>query len=89
MKEIDFALSWDKNKCLFTRALESDLKRKGCSFLLVTIANAREVIRKLEANEIRIALLLDTEATYDVPGDIYARLAYGFFHGPCLQEYPL
>jgi len=76
VKTINFALSWDKDKCLFTDILQSDLKRKGFSFRWITIDNVQDIIRKLECNELRINVLLDTEATYDEQGDLYARLAY-------------
>ena len=76
MKRYDFALSWDKNKCLFTRTLISECRKKGLSFLWVTEDKVRDVIRKLETNQMRINVMLDTEATYDIPGDLYARLCY-------------
>lgn len=76
MKEYDFAITWDKNPCFFTDVLKSDCKKKGFSFLWITFDKVTEIIKDLESNRIRIKVLLDTEATYDEEGDIYARLAY-------------
>jgi hypothetical protein len=76
MKKYDFALTWDKDPCLFTDTLMSDCKKKGLSFLWITHDKVREVIRALEMNQMRIKVLLDTEATYDEPGDLYARASY-------------
>ncbi|NQT33297.1 MAG: hypothetical protein HQ594_06475 [Candidatus Omnitrophica bacterium] len=76
MKEYDLALTWDKDPCLFTDILESDCKKKGLSFLWITFEEARGIIKDLESNKLRIKVLLDTEATYDEEGDLYARLSY-------------
>ena len=75
-KEYDFALTWDKDPCFFTSTLAAVCKQKGLSFFWITYDKARDVIKDLEANRLRIKVLLDTEATYDVPGDLYARLCY-------------
>ncbi len=76
VKTYDFALSWDKNKCFFTDTLVSVCKKKNLSFLWVTYGKVRDIIRKLETNQMRIKVILDTEATYDIPGDLYSRLNY-------------
>jgi hypothetical protein len=76
MKEYDFGLSWYKNKCLFTDLLASACRNKDLSFFHITENNVRETIRKLESNQLRIKVLLDTEATYDIPGDLESRLCY-------------
>jgi len=76
MKNVDFALSWDKNKCLFTDTLMLNCRKKGLSFRWITIDNVRGIIKRLETNRMHIKVLLDTEATYDIPGDLYARLCY-------------
>lgn len=76
MKKYDFAITWDKNPCLFTDLLKSDCKKKGFSFLWVNFDKVEKIIKDLESNKIMIKVLLDTEATYDEEGDVYARLAY-------------
>jgi len=76
MKQYDFALTWDKDPCLFTDTLMSDCKKKGLSFFRITYDKAKKVIRDLETGDMRIKILLDTEATYDEPDDLYARLSY-------------
>jgi len=79
MKTYDFALTWtpQESRCYFTDLLMSDCKEKGLSFLWVSDTNARSVIRQLERGELKINVLLDTEATYDIPGDLYSRVCYG------------
>jgi hypothetical protein len=76
MKTYDFGLNWDKGKCSFTDALQSDCRKKGLSFIWVTQKDVRRLSRELEAGKIRIRVILDTEATYDIPGEPYARLNY-------------
>jgi hypothetical protein len=76
MNEYDFALTWDKNPCLFTDTLISDCKEKRLSFLWIDEKNLRQTTKELESNKIRINFLLDTEATYDIPGNLYARACY-------------
>ena len=76
MKTYDFGLNWDKGKCMFTDFLQADCRKKGLSFLWVTEKNVRKLRRELEAGETRIRVILDTEATYEIPGEPYARLNY-------------
>lgn len=76
MKEFDLGLTWDKNKCLFTDTLIYACKEKGLSFYWINVNKAKDVIRSLESNKLRIKAMLDTEATYDIQGDLYARLCY-------------
>lgn len=76
VKEYDFVITWDKNKGLFTNTLMADCRRKGLSFLLVTEKNVRPLTKGLVEGDLRIKFLLDTEATYDVPGEPYARMNY-------------
>jgi len=76
MKKYDFALAWDKNPCLFTWTLISACRKKGLSFLWVTENNVRKFTRDLKEKKLHINILLDTEATYDIPGEPYARLCY-------------
>ncbi|MBD3426867.1 MAG: hypothetical protein GF409_06510 [Candidatus Omnitrophica bacterium] len=76
MKRYDFALTWDKDPCLFTDTLKSDCRKKGLSFYWITYDRVKEVIKALEMNRMRIRMMLDTEATYDEPRDPYARVCY-------------
>ncbi|MFH1846866.1 MAG: hypothetical protein ABH869_04845 [Candidatus Omnitrophota bacterium] len=76
METYDLALSWDKNKCFFTDTLISICEKKNLSFLWVTENNIRATIKKLHSNQMRIGVMLDTEATYDVPEELYSRLNY-------------
>ncbi len=76
MKIYDFGLNWDKDECLFTDLVEAGCRKKGLSFVQVTRNRVREAVKGLESNQLRIKVLLDTEATYDVPGDLFARVCY-------------
>lgn len=75
-KEYDLAFSWDKDPCIFTDHLISNCRRKGLSRFWITRDVRRKTIKDLESGTVRIGTLLDTEATYDIPGDEYARLCY-------------
>lgn len=76
MRKYDFAVSWDKNECLFTDTLKSDCKNKGLSFIRITEKTVRPITRALETGKMRINVILDTEATYDIPREPYTRLNY-------------
>lgn len=76
MKKYDFGITWDKDKGLFTSTLLADSKKKGLSFIWVTEKNVKSLTKDLEGGRLRIEVLLDTEATYDIPGEPYARLNY-------------
>ncbi|MFH1798425.1 MAG: hypothetical protein ABH844_03660 [Candidatus Omnitrophota bacterium] len=76
MEKYNIALSWEKNKCFFTDTLISISKKKNLSFLWVDENNVEDVIKKLQKNQLRIDVMVDTEATYDIPGDLYSRLNF-------------
>lgn len=77
MKTYDFGISWSGNELeLFIKIIKEACKQKKLSFLWISSDNVREIVKKLEASQLRIRLLLDTEATYNKKGDPYARVAY-------------
>ena len=77
MKEFDFGLSWSvKTKDFFTDTILKTCQSKKLSFIWCGDDNVNDIIRKLESDEIRIRILLDTEATYNKDKDLYARLCY-------------
>jgi len=76
MKQYDFALTWDKNPCFFTDALKAFCKAKNLSFLWIKENKVKDITKKIETSKIFIGVLLDTEATYDVPNHPYSRLCY-------------
>jgi len=76
MKHYDLAFTWDKDPCFFTDTLLADCKKKGLSLLWIKFDTAGKIIKALESGEMRISVLLDTEATYDEEGNEYARLCY-------------
>ncbi|UCC95497.1 MAG: hypothetical protein JSW40_01795 [Candidatus Omnitrophota bacterium] len=77
MKDYDFGLNWSiKNREIFINALKSTCQRMDMTFLWISNDNVREVIKRLERNEMRVKFLLDTEATYNRDSDPYARVCY-------------
>ncbi|MBN2121224.1 MAG: hypothetical protein JW734_09265 [Candidatus Omnitrophica bacterium] len=77
MKEYDFGLNWSvKTREVFINALKDACQELGLSFFWVSNYNVKEVIKKLESNELKIKVLLDTEATYNRERDLYARVCY-------------
>lgn len=65
-----------KTKEHFVNALKTVSLRKSLSFFWVCDDNVRDVIKRLEAGELKIEFLLDTEATYNKNKDLYARVCY-------------
>ena len=66
MKQYDFGLNWSGNiPELFVKLLKTACQKRGYSFLWISVDNVKEVVRKLENDEIKIKFLLDTEATYN------------------------
>jgi hypothetical protein len=77
MKRYDFGLNWSGTlKEKFVDFLQSACKEKKLSFLWVSEENIRKVIKEIEQGRLMVKVLLDTEATYNKKGDLYARLCY-------------
>ena len=51
-------------------------RSKDLSFLWISDEKTKKIVKDLEEKRIKINVLLDTEATYNKPDDLYARLAY-------------
>jgi len=77
MQKIDFGLNWsgtlEEN---FVQFIQKFCKEKKISFIWVNEDNVQSVLKKFQGNKILISVLLDTEATYNKKGDIYAKIAY-------------
>jgi hypothetical protein len=77
MKEYDFGLNWSlKSREFFINSLKSACSELGLSFFWVSDDNVRDVARRLESGQLKIKVLLDTEATYNKDKDPYARVCY-------------
>lgn len=77
MKRYDFGLNWSGTaKEKFVTCIQSACKEKRLSFLWISQDNSRKVLHDIEQDRIRIRMLLDTEATYNKKGDLYARICY-------------
>lgn len=76
-KEYDLALSWhDNQRTPFIKWLREGCAEKNLEFIQIHDGNISELIEKLEERRIHIHFLLDMHATYNSPGDLYARLSY-------------
>jgi hypothetical protein len=77
MKEYNFGLNWSGNvKEDFVAYLQGACKKKKLSFIWISDGNINDIIKKIETNQLHIQVLLDTEATYYKPGDVYSRLCF-------------
>jgi len=77
MKTYDFGLTWSGAiKERFVALLQAACKQRKLSFLWISKDNARSVAQDLDQRKLAIRVLLDTEATYNKKGDIYAHICY-------------
>lgn len=77
MKTYDFALAWDGAlKERFVSLLKAACRERKLSFLWISQDNLKTVARDLDQKSLKVNVLLDTEATYNKKGDIYARICY-------------
>ncbi|MBU1078416.1 MAG: hypothetical protein KKH98_14055 [Spirochaetes bacterium] len=77
IRKYDFALSWpDVEDVPFINWLQRECKVRGMSFLQIHDGNVSRIINKLDNREIIISFLLDMNATYNIPDDLYAKLSY-------------
>ncbi|MBN2120883.1 MAG: hypothetical protein JW734_07515 [Candidatus Omnitrophica bacterium] len=77
MKRYDFGLNWSGTvKENFVDFLKTACAEKKLSFLWISEDNIRKVLQDCEKGKIIIKVLLDTEATYNKKGDLYARVCY-------------
>lgn len=77
MKTYDFALAWDSGeKESFVKWVKRECSFRRLKFFLVDKDNVLSVIEALEKGKMRIRFLLDNEANYDDPENLYARLCY-------------
>ncbi len=77
MKHYDLALSWNSGAGeKFVKWLRGECRIRALRFLLINEKNVESVISELEKSKIKIGFLLDNEADYDAPNNLYARLSY-------------
>jgi len=77
MKTYDFALNWDFDvEEQFIKLLKKNCKKKGLSFIWVKEANVKELLKQLESHTLQIRVMLDSQATYNKPKDVYTRMCY-------------
>jgi len=77
LKTFDFGITWSSpDDSFFARILKRKFRDLGISFLWMDDFNNKSFLRDLLKNKIRIKVLMDTEATYDNPEDIYAKISY-------------
>jgi len=77
MNSYDFALNWSGTREEnFVKFLKGACAAKKLSLLWISDENVKSIVRKLEHHKLAIKTLLDTEASYNKPGDLYARICY-------------
>jgi hypothetical protein len=77
MKQYNIAINWNSlDDCYFANIIKRLCKEKKLSFLWIHDGNSKETLRGLYNQKIYIDILIDTDATYNDPEDIYARICY-------------
>jgi len=77
MKRYDFGLTWvNSPNEKFVTWLKKACKSCHMNMLLCSPDNVRSVVRDIEEGSLRIRFLLDNEASYNDPIDMFARLCY-------------
>jgi hypothetical protein len=77
MKNYNIAINWNSlDDCFFANIIKKLCRDKKLSFLWIHDDNAKETLRGLYNQKIHIDILIDTDATYNDPEDIYSRICY-------------
>lgn len=77
MKQYNIAINWNSlDDCYFANIIKMLCKDKKLSFLWIHDGNSKETLRGIYNQKIHIDILIDTDATYNDPEDIYARICY-------------
>ncbi|MDD4956822.1 MAG: hypothetical protein PHH49_02760 [Candidatus Omnitrophica bacterium] len=73
----DFAINWNSPyDSFFARALKEKCLSSGISFLWIHYFNREKILHRLNNDRLRLKCLMDTEATYEDPDDIYSKICY-------------
>jgi len=77
MKEYDIALIWNSREdCYFAKLIRDICRKKGRSFFWIDESNAKIALRNILSDKLHIMVLIDTDATYNEPDDIFAKVCY-------------
>ncbi len=77
MRNYDIAINWNsKQDCYFAKLVKDICRNRGLAFLWIYDDNAKNILRGLLLRKLNLKLLIDTEATYNDPDDIYSRICY-------------
>jgi len=77
MKRYNVGINWNSlDDCYFAKTVKRLCRENRLSFLWIHDGNAKETLRGLYNRKARIDILIDTDATYSDPDDIYARICY-------------
>jgi len=77
MRRYDFALTWvNSEQERFVQWLKRECKLRSMDMLVAGPDNIRSAVKDVEEGRLRIKFLLDNEAAYNEPIDIYARFCY-------------
>ncbi len=77
MKKYDFGLTWiNSSNERFVLWLKRECKFRHMSMILCSPENIRSTVKDIEQGNLRIKFLLDNEANYTDPIDMFGRLCY-------------
>jgi glutathione synthase/RimK-type ligase-like ATP-grasp enzyme len=77
MNIVDFALNWDYDtEEKFISLLKKECAGNHFSFVWIKEKNVKDILRQLEAHDLKIRVMLDSQATYNLSKDPYARVCY-------------
>ncbi|MFH1868121.1 MAG: hypothetical protein ABH843_04030 [Candidatus Omnitrophota bacterium] len=77
MRKYDFGIAWDgTTEDDFVKWVKSACVKRNMLFKLINENNVHEVIKDLNHGKLKISFMLDTEANYNDPEDIFTRLCY-------------
>jgi hypothetical protein len=77
MTRYNVAINWNSlDDCYFADVIKKLCRQERLSFLWIYDGNAKKVLRGLYNHKTRIDILIDTDATYNDPEDIYSRICY-------------
>jgi hypothetical protein len=77
MKKYAIAINWNSTEdCYFANIIKKLCRKKKLPFLWIHDGNSKYVLSRLYNQKIHIGVLIDTDATYNDPEDLYTRICY-------------
>ncbi len=77
MRKYNIAINWNSlDDCFFANIIKTLCRKRKFSFLWIHDGNSKDTLRGLYKHNLSIDILIDTDATYNDPEDIYSRICY-------------